>query len=66
MGLLDLHGIFEISFAVHLKHSSFWTSADGKPISNHLAHAMPRQCMLALSISIQGILTGGEGSEQYS
>jgi hypothetical protein len=59
MGLLDFNGTFEISFAVHLKHSSFWTSADGKPISNHLAHEMSCQCMLALSISIQGILTGG-------
>jgi hypothetical protein len=24
--------LFEILFAIHLKHSSFWPSADGKPM----------------------------------
>jgi len=28
MGLLDFLALIEILFAVHLKHSSFWPSAD--------------------------------------
>ena len=36
-------------FGVHLKHSSFWPSAHVKPMPNDQAHAVPRQCMFALS-----------------
>ncbi len=42
----------EILFAVHRKHSSYWPSADVKPMSNNLVHAMTWQCMFALSIII--------------
>ncbi len=35
----------KILFAVHLKHSSFEPSADFKPMSNDLVHAMPLQYM---------------------
>jgi hypothetical protein len=31
--------LFKIVFAVHLKHSSFWLSADVEPMSNDLVHA---------------------------
>ncbi len=34
VGLIDFHS------AVHLKYSSFWPSADVKPMSNYLVHAM--------------------------
>ncbi len=39
-----------VFFDVYLKRSSFWPSADVKPTSNYLVHAMPMQCMHALSI----------------
>jgi hypothetical protein len=29
----------KILFALHIKHSSFWPSADVKPVSNSLVHA---------------------------
>jgi hypothetical protein len=32
MGLLDFHSTYNILFAIHLKLSSFWPSADIKPI----------------------------------
>jgi hypothetical protein len=32
LGLQDFHGIIKILFAVHLKHSSFWPSADVKHV----------------------------------
>ncbi len=35
--------LIKILFAVHLKRSSLCPSADVKPTSNDLAHAMPRQ-----------------------
>jgi hypothetical protein len=48
MGLLDLHSTYTNIFAVHLKQSSFWPSADVKPMSTDLVDAKPWQCMLAL------------------
>ncbi len=38
MGLLDFHTAYKNIFAVHLKHSSFWPSADVKPMSNDLVN----------------------------
>jgi hypothetical protein len=40
MGFQDFHGVYKILFAVHLKHSSFWPSADVKPIYNDLLHVI--------------------------
>ncbi len=37
-------------FVTHLKHSSFQPSADVNPMLNGLVHAMPWQCMFALSM----------------
>jgi hypothetical protein len=34
---------------IHLKHSSFWPSADVKPMQNDLVHVMHWQSMFALS-----------------
>jgi hypothetical protein len=34
MGLLDFHSTYKILFAVNLKHSSFWPSADVEPMQN--------------------------------
>jgi len=49
-----LHDEFTISsqyllniFSVHLKHYSFWPSADVKPMSHDLVYAMPWQHMFA-------------------
>ncbi len=53
MGLLDFHSIYKILFAVHLKHSSFWPSADVKHASNDVVHEATWQCMFALSVCIQ-------------
>ncbi len=39
-------------FNVHLKHTSFWSSADIKPTPNGQAPAMPSQCMFVHSICI--------------
>jgi hypothetical protein len=36
-GLLDFHGTCKMLFAIHLKHSSFWPSADFKLMPNDLA-----------------------------
>ncbi len=36
--LLESHNIYKIFFALCLKHSSFWPSADVKYISDDLAH----------------------------
>ncbi len=30
--LLDFHGMYKTLFAVHIKHSCFWPSADVKPM----------------------------------
>ncbi len=35
---------------VSFKHSSFWPSANGKPMSNDLVHVMPWQGMFVLSM----------------
>jgi hypothetical protein len=43
MGLVDFHSNYKILIAVHYKHPNFWPSAD--PV-----HAMPWQCMFALSL----------------
>ena len=51
-GLIDFHSTYKILFAVHLKHSSVVPAADPTPVSNYLAHAMPRVCMFALSMCI--------------
>jgi hypothetical protein len=48
MSLLDFIVIKVILYAVHLKNSSFWSSAVVKPMSNDLVHAMHLQCMFAL------------------
>ncbi len=52
MGLLDFQCTYKILFAAYLKHSSFWPSADVKPMLNDQAHAMPKQCMYAISMCI--------------
>ncbi len=31
-GLLDFHGVYTKLFAVHIKHSCFWPSADANPM----------------------------------
>jgi hypothetical protein len=41
MGLIDLHTSNKKLFAYQLKHTSFWLSADVKPMANDLIHAMP-------------------------
>ncbi len=47
MGVLDFqNSLKKILFAVHLKHSSIWPSADAKPMLNDLVHAMPRQYII--------------------
>jgi hypothetical protein len=40
--------LIKILFVVHLKHASFWPSADVIPVSDDLVHAMPWQCMFSL------------------
>jgi len=40
----------QILFGVHSKHFSFWPSADVNPMSSDQAHALPLQCMFALSM----------------
>jgi hypothetical protein len=45
--------LVKILFDVHLKHSSFLPSADIKPISNDLVHAVPlavHDCSLSLCV----------------
>jgi hypothetical protein len=42
----------KLLFAVHLKHSNFWPSADVKPTSDEQAHAMHWQYMFTLSLSM--------------
>jgi hypothetical protein len=39
-------------FAAHLKHSSFGPLSVVKPVQNDLVHAMPCQCLFALSVCI--------------
>jgi len=39
---------------------AFWPSADVKPIGNDLMHAMPWQCMFALSLSLSLCVCGFE------
>jgi hypothetical protein len=53
IGLLDFHGTSKFFFGVRLKQSSFWPSADVKPMPNYLVHAMPQQCMCALCMCIR-------------
>jgi hypothetical protein len=50
IGVQDFQRAYKILFAVHLKHSSFCPSAGVKPVVNDLVHAMPWQCMFALSM----------------
>jgi hypothetical protein len=48
---LDLQGYYNILFAVNLKHSCFYLSADVKPVSNDLVHAVHTHgsaCLLSL------------------
>ncbi len=40
MTLLHFHSIYKVLYAVDLKHSSVWPSADVEPMSNDLVHAM--------------------------
>jgi hypothetical protein len=61
MGLLDFNCTYENIFAAHLKHSSFWSSAAIKPMQNGLVHAMPRQCMFALSMCMLQIILTQQG-----
>ncbi len=48
MGLLDFVGLVKIVFTL----ASFCPSANVKPMPNDLVHAMPLQCMYALSLSV--------------
>ncbi len=47
-GLLDFHSSNKVLFAVHSKHSSFWPSADVKPMSKDLVYEM-HVCSLYVS-----------------
>ncbi len=38
---------YKILFGAHLKHSSFWPSANVKPMSNDLVHVMLWHCKIA-------------------
>ncbi len=44
--------LVKILVAVNVKHSSFWASDDDKPMSKDLMHAVPRQCLFALSVCL--------------
>ncbi len=63
MGLLDFQITYKIAFIVRLKQSSFWPSADVKPMQNDLVHAMPGSaCLLSLYKYLYGcIAQGGQG-----
>jgi hypothetical protein len=37
---------------VHIKQASFWPSAGVQPMPNDRMHAMPWQCLLAISIAL--------------
>ncbi len=50
MVLLEFNSIYKSIVCFHLKHSSFWPSADIKPKPNELSHAMHWQCMFAPSL----------------
>jgi hypothetical protein len=41
MGLLEVTSNIKNIFCCLFKHSSFWPSADGKPMANDQMHAMP-------------------------
>jgi len=47
---LVFKALTEILSALHLKYSSFCPSADVKRMSNDQAHALPPECMFALSV----------------
>ncbi len=57
MGLLEFHNTFKILITSDLKQPNFWPSADVKPISNYLVHAMHWKCMFTLPTCIQGFLS---------
>ncbi len=44
-------------FAIHLKHSRLWPSAEVKPLLNDAFHAMPRQCMFAISMCMHVMIS---------
>jgi len=47
-------------FATDLKQYSFCPSANVRPMSNDLVHAMPWQCMFAISVSKQSAFLAGK------
>jgi hypothetical protein len=59
IGLLDFLCSYKIILCVHLKHSSFWISADAKPMSNDLVHEL-HVCSLSLSLFILTMLCLGQ------
>ncbi len=40
-----------------LKNTSFWHSADEKPISNDLVHAIAGHCMFTLSLYVLSVIS---------
>ncbi len=52
MDLLDFHGTHKMVYTLHLKHSSFWPSADVKSMQNDQVYVMPNACCLSLSLSL--------------
>jgi hypothetical protein len=57
MGLLYFYSTNENTFfAVHLKHSSFWSLPAVKPMQNNVMHVVPCLCMFALSVYTLGSL----------
>jgi len=52
MNLLDIQSTDKVLCGSHLKQSSFWLSADVKPKTNVLEHAMLWQCVFGLSLSL--------------
>jgi hypothetical protein len=53
--------LLKISFPIHLKHSSFWSSADAKPMSNDRVQALPWHPILSLYVyTCVSLWVGGE------
>jgi hypothetical protein len=58
--LLNFYNGHKILFAVHLKGSTFWASADVKPMLNHPVYARYWQCIMALSMCVYYDIYGKE------
>jgi hypothetical protein len=52
-GLVTFHSTCKILFGVYLKHSSLFSSADIKPMSNDLVHVIACECIYSLSLWTQ-------------